>query len=79
MSLNYLIDQLNLVHNFHDHITSNHSTNTLIVPRYKSNSENNMFLVRAANLRNNVSPSIRADLDNLSLYQFKTSVFTSAL
>ena len=75
----YLCDQFNFVHNFHDHTTRNLSANTLIVPNYKSNSGKRAFLVKPANFWNNVPPSIRLNLDNLTLYQFKTNVFTSAL
>ena len=74
MCPDYLCNQFKFVHNIHDHITRSHTTNTLVVPKCNSNSGKRTFLVRAASLWNNITPSIRADLDNLTLSQFKTSV-----
>ena len=79
MCPDYLCNQFRFVHNIHDHITRSHTTNTLVVPKCNSNSGKRTFLVRAASLWNNITPSIRADLDNLTLSQFKTSVITSVL
>ena len=79
MCPDYLCNQFKFVHNIHDHITRSHTTNTLVVPKCNSNSGKRTFLVRAASLWNNITPSIRADLDNLTLSQFKTSVITSVL
>ena len=42
------------------------------------NSGKRTFLVRASNLWNNVPPSIRTELDNLTLYHFKTNVIASS-
>ena len=74
MCPDYLCNQFNFVHNVHNHITRSHTSNTLIIPKCNSNSGKRTFLVRAANLWNNVSPSIRTELDNLTLYYFKTNV-----
>lgn len=77
MCPDYLCNQFNFVHNNHDHITRSHTTNTLTVPKCNSNSGQRTFIVRASNLWNSLAPSIRADLDNLSLYQFKSKVIAS--
>ena len=80
MCPDYLCNQFKFVHNIHDHKTRSHTTNTLVVPKCNSNSgKRKAFLVRAASLWNNITPSIRADLGNLTLSQFKTSVITSVL
>ena len=74
----YLCNQFKFVHTLLKHITRSHTSNTLIVPKCNSNSGSRTFLVRAANLWNNVPPSIRAELDNLTLYQFKTNVIAQS-
>ena len=58
MCLGYLCNQFNFVHNIHNYITRSHTSNTLIVPKCNSNSGKRTYLVRAANLWNNVPPSI---------------------
>ena len=73
----YLCNQFNFVHNNHDHLTRSHATNTLTVPKFNSNSGKRTFIVRAANLWNNLSPSIRTELYNMSITQFKSSVIVS--
>ena len=78
MCPDYLCNQFNFVQNVHNHITRSHTSNTLIVPKCNSNSGKRTFLVRAANLWNNVPPSIRTELDNLTLYYFKTNVIASS-
>jgi len=79
MCPDYLCNQFNFVHNNHDHITRSHTTNTLIVPKFNSNSGKRTFLVRAANLWNKLLPPIRAELYNMSMYQFKSNVLVSTL
>ena len=71
MCPDYLCNQFNFVHNMHNHITRSHTSKTLIVRKCNSNSGKRTFLVRAANLWNNVPPSIRTELDNLTLYLLK--------
>ena len=78
MCPDYLCNQFNFVHNVHNHITRSHTSNTLIVPKCNSNSGKRTFLVRAANLWNNVPLSICAELDNLTLYHFKTNIIASS-
>ena len=78
MCPDYLCNQFNFVHNIHNHITRSHTSNTLIVPKCNSNSGKRTFLVRASNLWNNVPPSIRTELDNLTLFHFKTNVIASS-
>ena len=74
----YLCNQFDFVHNAHDHKTRSHSSNTLIVPKCNSNSGKRTFIVRAANLWNNLPPSYRVNFETMSLHQFKTSIITSA-
>ena len=74
MCPNYLCNQFNFVHDYHEHLTRNHTTNTLIVPKCSSNSGQRTFIVRAANLWNNLPASFHADLENMSLYQFKARI-----
>ncbi len=74
MCPDYLCDMFNFVHDNHNHVTRSHTSNTLIVPKYNSNSGKRTFIVRAAYLWNSLSASIRVELHNMSLYQFKTNV-----
>ncbi len=71
----YLSSQFEFVHNSHTHVTRNHSSNTLIVPKFRSNSGLRTFHVRAAYAWNNLSPEIRTDMDNLSINQFKAKAY----
>ena len=59
------------VHNTHMHATRNHSTNTLVISKCNTNSGLQTFHVRAGHLWNSVPPSIRSELSNMSLRQFK--------
>ena len=67
----YLSSQFVFVHNTHMHATRNHSTNTLVIPKCNTNSGLRTFHVRAGHLWNSVPPSIRSELSNMSLRQFK--------
>lgn len=71
LSPSYLSSQFEYVHNTHTYITRNHSNNTLIVPKYKSNSGLRTFNVRGAYAWNCVSPTLRAEMETLSISQFK--------
>ena len=75
---NYLCNQFSFVHDSHDHLTRSHTSNTLNVSKCNSNSGKRTFGVRAATLWNNLPASIRANLDNMSLHQFKSSISISA-
>ena len=76
ISPTYLSSNFEFVHNYHNHTTRNHSSNTLIIPKINSNSGMRTFLFRSSHLWNNLSPSIRIDLENLSLGQFKSYIST---
>jgi len=71
LSPSYLSSQFDFVHNRHTHSTRNSTTNTLIVPKFYTNSGQRTFHVRAANIWNRISPQIRTELYNMSLRQFK--------
>jgi hypothetical protein len=73
----YLSSQFVFVHNTHMHATRNHSTNTLVIPKCNTNSGLRTFHVRAGHLWNSVPPSIRSELSNMSLRQFK--LYTSTM
>ena len=76
ISPTYLSSNFEFVHNYHNHTTRNHSSNTLIIPKINSNSGMRTFLFRSGHLWNNLSPSIRIDLENMSLGQFKSYIST---
>ena len=58
------------------HGTRNHSTNTWVIPKCNTNSGLQTFHVRAGHLWNSVPPSIRSELSNMSLRQFKSYAST---
>ena len=70
----YLCNKFNFVHDNHDHVTRNHSSNTLTIPKFSSNSGKRTFVVRAGYLWNTVSPTIRSDFYDMSIGQFKSRV-----
>jgi hypothetical protein len=72
----YLSSQFDFVHNSHTHTTRNHTSNTLLIPKFNSNSGMRTFHARAGYLWNNISPTIRIELENMSLYQFKSYICT---
>jgi hypothetical protein len=72
----YLSSQFSFVHNSHTHSTRNHTSNTLTIPKLNSNSGMRTFHARAGHLWNSVPPTIRIELDNMSLSQFKSYVST---
>ena len=66
---------LNFTHSVHGYQTRGNSSNSLVIPRSKSNSGLRTFQVRAAHLWNDtVGVDIRSCFDTLSLYQFKDNV-----
>jgi len=75
LSPSYLSSQFEFVHNSHTHMTRNHCTNTLNVPKFKSNSGRRTFHVRAAYAWNNLSPTIRAEMEKMTVSQFKSKVY----
>ncbi len=79
MCPDYLCNQFNFVHNTHNHRTRSQTTNTLIVPKSSSNSGDRTFIVRAARLWNNLPQVFRADVENMSMYQFKSIAVNSAM
>ena len=76
ISPTYLSSNFEFVHNYHNHTTRNHSSNTLIIPKINSNSGMRTFLFRSGHLWNNLSPFICIDLENMSLGQFKSYIST---
>jgi hypothetical protein len=75
LSPSYLSSQFEFVHNSHTHLTRNHCTNTLIVPKFKTNSGLRTFHVRAAYAWNNLAPSVRLEMETMSVGQFKSKVY----
>ena len=58
------------------HVTGNHITNTLIIPKFNTNSSRRTFHARAGYLWNSVPTSIRSELNDISLRQFKLYIST---
>jgi hypothetical protein len=69
----YLSSQFEFVHNIHAHVTRNHASNTLVVPKFNTNYGLRTFHVRAAHEWNNVSLGIRTEMESMSLRQFKAN------
>ena len=68
----YLSCKFNFTHSVHAYPTRGNSSNSLVIPRSKSNSGLRTFQVRAAHLWNDsVGVDIRSCFDTLSLHQFK--------
>ena len=70
----YLSSQFDFVHDNHNHITRNHTSNTLIVPKFKSNSGQRTFHVRAAYAWNSLPPTVRTQMENMTLGQFQAKI-----
>ena len=75
LSPEYLSSQFEFVHNSHTHVTRNHSSNTLIVPKFRSNSGMRTFHVRVAYAWNSLPPEIRLDMESMSINQFKVRAY----
>jgi hypothetical protein len=80
ISPHYLSSLFHFVHNNHTYTTRNHSSNTLMIPKCNSNSGLRTFHVRAGYIWNNMSLSatIRIELDNMSLNQFKSFIISDS-
>ena len=74
LSPSYLSNQFEFVHNNHSHLTRNHTSNTLAVPKFKTNSGLRTFHVRAAYAWNNLPVSIRNEMDNMTVRQFRLKI-----
>ena len=74
LSPSYLSNQFQFVHNNHSHLTRNHTSNTLAVPKFKTNSGLRTFHVRAAYAWNNLPVSIRNEMDNMTVRQFRLKI-----
>ena len=72
---NYLCSTFHFTHSIHDYATRGNSSNSLVVPHYRTNSGMRTFHVRAAHLWNNiVDTATRSNFKSLSLTQFKSNV-----
>ena len=74
LSPSYLSSQFEFVHNSHNYLTRNHCTNTLVVPKFKSNSGSRTFHVRAVYAWNSLPPSVRTEMENMSVCQFNSKI-----
>ena len=74
LSPSYLSNQFEFVHDNHSHLTRNHTSNTLAVPKFKTNSGLRTFHVRAAYAWNNLPVSIRNEMDNMTARQFRLKI-----
>ena len=74
MGPSYLSSKFEFVHDYHSYKTRNHTTNTLVVPKFNSNAGLRTFHVRAAHAWNNVSPIVRTELDSKPTSQFKSKI-----
>ena len=74
ISPSYLSNQFNFVHNNHFHLTRGHTSNTLIVPKFNSNSGERTFHVRGAYAWNNLPTDIRKVFDQIPLQQFRCMI-----
>ena len=72
----YLCSKFDFVHNHHSHATRNLTSNTLFIPKVNSNSGMRTFQVRSGHLWNSLAPTIRTDLYNMSISEFKTCLST---
>ena len=59
----------------HDYSTRCQISNTIVVPKFKSNAGLRMFHVRASYLWNNLPSNIHINFDAMSINQFKNSAF----
>ena len=74
LSPSYISAQFEFVHNSHSHLTRNHTSNTLAVPKFKSNSGLRTFHVRAAYAWNSLPSAVRIELENMTVHQFKSKI-----
>ena len=74
LSPSYLSNQFEFVHDNHSYLTRNHTSNTLVVPKFKTNSGLRTFHVRAAYAWNNLPVSIRNKMDNMTVRQFRLKI-----
>ena len=70
----YLSSQFEFVHDNHTYKTRNHTSNTLIVPKFKSNSGLRTFHVRAAYAWNSLPPTLRGQMEDMTLGQFQSKI-----
>ena len=74
ISPSYLCEQFDFVHNNHHHLTRNHTSNTLVVPKFKLNAGKRTFHVRAAYAWNNLRTNVIMNFDKMSMQQFKHKI-----
>ena len=55
------------MYNHHSHAISNHTSNTLFIPIVNSYSGVRTFQVRSGHLWNSLAPTIRTDLNSMSI------------
>ena len=72
----YLSSQFAFVHNDHMHVTIETTQPILIIPKFNTNSGRRTFHARAGYLWNSVPTSIRSELNDISLRQFKLHIPT---
>ena len=66
------LSNFQFTHSVHNYSTRCQISNTIVVPKFKSNA---MFHVRASHLWNNLPSNIRINFDAMSINQFKNSAF----
>ena len=71
----FYLSNFKFTHSVHDYSTRCQISNTIIVPKFKSNAGLRMFHVRASHLWNNLPSNIRMNSDAMSINQFKNSAF----
>ena len=69
------VSHFKFTHSVHDYSTRCQISNTIVVPKFKSNAGLRMFHVRASHLCNNLPSNIRINFDAMSINQFKNSAF----
>ena len=70
------IFNLKFTHSVHDYSTRCQISNTIVVPKFKTNANLHMSHVRASHLWNNLPSNIRMNFNVMSIYnQFKNSAF----
>ena len=74
LSPSYLSSQFEFVHDSHSHLTRSHTSNTLAVPKFNSNSGLRTFHVRAAYAWNSLPSTLRTEMINMSVNQFKSKI-----
>ena len=74
MGPSYLHSQFEYVHDNHSYKTRNHTSNTLVVPKFNSNAGLSTSHVREAHAWNNLSPIVRTESDSITTSQFKSKI-----